>query len=370
MKRLLLLFCLIPASLFSHTEQSRDHSDEIDEAITKYVEGIRRSGSVDVDEEKIRRIFGDRTELSDDEAILEEEAPESDQISFHNAGSAVHVVQKGETLFAIARKYGVAPTDLVKLNPFLNERPLYIGDKLTVRSQPAPAKVVKKNDKGLPEKESSSPDNGWKKKQVVKYKVKKYTVKKGDSLSAIARKHNKSLADLLKLNDMKKNEVIQPNQVLFVEKMQITENFRYRNLFVQPVDGRLSSGFGRRRNPFVAGVYHFHKGIDLAAVIGTPFRAARDGLVVFSGRMQGYGNVIFIRHKDGYITVYGHNKLNLVKNGDIVRQGQTIGEVGRTGIATGPHLHFEVRKMDEIINPFIALKMQEVIPVSTETAQK
>lgn len=370
MKRLLLLFCLIPASLFSHTGQSHDHSDEIDEAITKYVEGIRRSGNIDVDEEKIRRIFGDPAGLSDDEAILEEEASESDQISFHNAGSAVHVVQKGETLFAIARKYGVAPTDLVKLNPFLNKRPLYIGDRLNVRSQSAPAEIVKKNEKGLPENESSSPDNGWKRKRVVKYRVKKYTVKKGDSLSAIARKHNKSLADLLRLNDMKKSEVIHPNQVLLVEKIEITENFRYRNLFVWPVDGRVSSGFGRRRNPFVPGVYHFHKGIDLSAVIGTPFRAARDGLVVFSGRMHGYGNVIFIRHKDGYITVYGHNKLNLVKNGDIVRQGQTIGEVGRTGIATGPHLHFEVRKMDEIINPLIALKMQEVIPVSTKTAQK
>jgi murein DD-endopeptidase MepM/ murein hydrolase activator NlpD len=368
MKRFLLLFCLIPASVFSHREDSQ--YDEIDEAIAKYVQSIRRKDSIDFDEEKLRRIFGDRSEASEDEAILEEES--ADQITFHNAGSAVHTVQKGETLFAIARKYGMAPADLIKHNPFLNERPLFIGDKLTVRSSTAKIteKIAEQDEKKLPEKESSSPDNQWKKKKVVEYRVKKYTVVKGDSLSSIARRHKKSLADLLKLNDMKAGDVIHPNQVLIVDRVQITENFRYRNLFILPVEGPVTSGFGRRRNPFMPEVYHFHKGIDLAAPIGTPFHAARDGIVVFSGRMQGYGNVIFIRHKDGYITVYGHNKVNLVKNGDIVRQGQTVGEVGRTGIATGPHLHFEVRKMEEIINPVVALKMLEVIPVSTETAHK
>lgn len=369
MKRLLLFFCLLPGVLFAHTEQHRDYADEIDQALHRYVEGIRRSGSVDIDEEKISRIFGRSGDENEDELILEEEA-DAEQTAFANAGSRVHVVQKGETLFAIARKYGVVPTDLIKWNPFLNGRPLYIGDRLTLKTPPSLQRPSSRKSVKKPGSGSSNKINGWKRKKVVKYRVKKYRVKKGDSLSAIARKHKKSLSEILKLNKMKKTDIIHPNQVLLIEKVKITKDYRYRKLFVQPVKGRLSSGFGSRRNPFAPGRYHFHKGIDLAAPIGTPFHAARDGLVMFSGRMRGYGNVIFIRHKGGYITVYGHNKVNLVKNGDIVRQGQVIGKIGRTGIATGPHLHFEVRKMDEIINPFVALKMQEVIPVSSKTAYR
>jgi len=393
MKRLLSLFLLIPVGVWAHPAPSSDFSGEIDEAIAKYVEGIRNSKSIDLDDEKLRRIFGDQIDLQNqdlksDEAIVEEDVTAADdaaqntddQQSFRNAGTQrIHVVQKGETLFAIARRYGIKPTDLVKTNSFLNDRSLYIGDKLTIQFAAATPAATKTTTTvkpkattiaKLPDVETSSADNQWKKKQVVKYIVKKYTIKKGDTLSAIARNHKISLTELRSINDMKANEVIHPNQVIFVEKRRITSNFQYRNIFVQPVEGRLSSGFGRRRNPFVAGLFHFHKGIDLAAVIGTKFRAARDGIVVYSGRMQGYGNVIFLRHKDGYITVYGHNKLNLVKNGDIVHQGQIIGEVGRTGIATGPHLHFEVRKMDEVINPFVALKMQEVVPLAREAALK
>ncbi|MBW7858941.1 MAG: M23 family metallopeptidase [Leptonema sp. (in: Bacteria)] len=356
----------------------------------KYVQTIRTPGRVDIDEQKIRQVFGDRTELdketelASEDIIVEEENDIEPQTSFSNTqnGPLTHVVQRGDTLFAIARYYGISPKDLIQLNSFLDNRALFVGDRLTVRPAGRVQKTVEQPKKTSPTianidpnkkldgPETSSADNTWKKKQVVTYKVKKYTIKKGDTLSTIARNHKVGLAYLLEINNMKKTDILQPNQVIFVEKLQTTQNLKYRQIFVKPVEGRLSSGFGRRRNPFVKTLFHFHKGIDLAAVIGTQFRAARDGIVVYSGRMQGYGNVIFVRHKDNYITIYGHNKQNLVKNGDIVRQGQTIGLVGRTGIATGPHLHFEVRKMDEVMNPFVALKMQEVISVSTETAHR
>ena len=376
------------APLLAHPpSENKDYSNEIDDEIMKYIQTIRTPGRVDIDEQKIRQVFGDRTEfdketeLASEATILEEETNVEPQISFSNTqnGPMTHVVQRGDTLFAIARRYGIPPKDLIQLNSFLNNRALFVGDRLTVRSknqvqqpivQPKKEAPTVVTDKKLTGPETSSADNSWKKKQVVTYKVKKYTIKKGDTLSTIARKHKIGLAYLLEVNGLKKTDVIQPNQVIFVEKLQTTQNLKYRQIFVKPVEGRLSSGFGQRRNPFVKTLFHFHKGIDLAAIIGTEFRAARDGIVVYSGRMQGYGNVIFVRHKDNYITVYGHNKQNLVKNGDIVRQGQTIGLVGRTGIATGPHLHFEVRKMDEVMNPFVALKMQEVISVSTETAHR
>lgn len=350
----------------------RDYSGEIDRAIENYVRGVQ-SASKDADDEKVRRIFGTDRKHEGEEILEEEES-----IQFNNAGTpAVHVVQKSETLFAIARRYGIAPADLVKQNAFLNDRPLLIGDRLTLHDGSANRNLPGKHPQnGQPTSvrpggvDDAAKTNAWKKKEVVTYRIKKYTVKKGETLSGIARKHKISVADLRKLNDMKKKDGLHPDQIILVEKIRVTQHLKYRQYFQMPVEGMITSGFGRRRNPFVPSVFHFHKGIDLGAVIGTRFHAARDGLVIFSGRMQGYGNVIFLRHKDGYITIYGHNKMNLVKNGDIVRQGQTIGEVGRTGIATGPHLHFEVRKMDDVINPFIALKLQEIIEVSTETAHR
>ncbi len=80
--------------------------------------------------------------------------------------------------------------------------------------------------------------------------------------------------------------------------------------------------------------------------------AADDGRVVYSdSRIRGYGNMIVIKHAGNLSTVYAHNKVNLVKEGDFVRRGQKIAEVGKTGNATGPHLHFEVRNGQEAVDP-------------------
>lgn len=353
---------LLPGLL--HPEMpAKDFSHEIDEALANYVNGIR--ATKDHDEEKIRKIFSNG--YGEDEILQEEEV-----VRFNNVGTpAIHVVQKGETLFAIARRYGIAPAELVKHNAFLNDRALFVGDRLSLsgerKAAPSGANAPATRN---PSVKLKTVANAWKKKDVVTYRTKKYTAKKGESITSIARKHKLSVAELCRLNDMKKTDRIHPDKVLVVQKIRSTQHIKVRQFFLQPVDGTVTSGFGQRRNPFIPSVLHFHKGIDIGAMIGRRFHVARDGLVIYSGRMQGYGNVIFVRHQDGYITVYGHNKVNLVKNGDVVRQGQEIGEVGRTGIATGPHLHFEVRKMDDVINPFVALKMEEVMQVSTETAHR
>lgn len=86
-----------------------------------------------------------------------------------------------------------------------------------------------------------------------------------------------------------------------------------------------------------------HRGIDLTAPTGTSVFAALDGLVLMSGRHKQYGNFVVLEHGNGVVTLYAHHKLNLVREGDIVRRGQKIAEVGRTGNATGPHLHFELK---------------------------
>ncbi|WP_363182312.1 M23 family metallopeptidase [uncultured Lamprocystis sp.] len=114
--------------------------------------------------------------------------------------------------------------------------------------------------------------------------------------------------------------------------------------------GYITSNYGFRIHP-IKGRRLFHQGVDFAAPSGSPVVAVADGLVTFSGRRSGYGNLIEIRHVDGYTTRYGHNQVNLVQEGQQIRQGQKIGAVGATGTATGPHVHFEVLKNGEHLNP-------------------
>ncbi|MBQ4334177.1 MAG: peptidoglycan DD-metalloendopeptidase family protein, partial [Myxococcaceae bacterium] len=103
-----------------------------------------------------------------------------------------------------------------------------------------------------------------------------------------------------------------------------------------PVRGVLYARFGKRAESV-------HDGIDLSAPEGTPIRAAADGRVLFSAPQHGYGNLIIIEHQDGLLTLYAHNRENLVKEGERVRLGQVIARVGRGSATSGPYLHFEVR---------------------------
>ena len=110
--------------------------------------------------------------------------------------------------------------------------------------------------------------------------------------------------------------------------------------FMRPVDGPVTSGFGMRYHPILHRT-RLHAGIDFGAAIGTPVHAAGPGAVVAATRMRGFGNVVIIDH-GGVSTVYAHLSRIGVSFGARVSQGQTIGAVGMTGLATGPHLHWEV----------------------------
>jgi murein DD-endopeptidase MepM/ murein hydrolase activator NlpD len=109
-----------------------------------------------------------------------------------------------------------------------------------------------------------------------------------------------------------------------------------------PVDGVVSSPEGWRRDP-IDGQTRYHTGMDIAAPAGTTIRAVEGGRVIESGVKGGYGNAVVIQTEDGRKMVYAHNRRNLVQVGDQVKAGELIGEVGATGRATGPHVHFEVK---------------------------
>lgn len=130
------------------------------------------------------------------------------------------------------------------------------------------------------------------------------------------------------------------------------ERFYFRGQgFAHPLPGAvLSSGYGNRRDP-INNRKSFHGGIDLAAKVGTPVLASAPGKVIHAGPAGGYGNLIILEHRYEYTTYYGHLSKIHVKKGDSVNQGQKIGEVGKTGRVTGPHLHFEIRKDGKHTSP-------------------
>ncbi|RMG04210.1 MAG: peptidase M23 [Nitrospirae bacterium] len=120
-----------------------------------------------------------------------------------------------------------------------------------------------------------------------------------------------------------------------------------------PVDGRISSPFGMRKDPFT-GKERFHKGVDIAAPLNSPVYPHAEGVVVFSGKLKGYGNVVIVRHPDGVVTKYAHNAENLVRSGDHVSPDNPIALVGSTGRATGPHLHYEMIVDGRAVDPLKA----------------
>ena len=122
-----------------------------------------------------------------------------------------------------------------------------------------------------------------------------------------------------------------------------------------PVPGEVTSRFGNRFHP-ILGHERFHRGVDLRATFGTPIVAAADGRVVSAGWSGGYGRLVRLAHSGGMETMYGHMSRIAASSGEIVRRGQIIGYVGSSGLSTGPHLHYEVHKNGQAVNP-LSVKM-------------
>jgi len=151
------------------------------------------------------------------------------------------------------------------------------------------------------------------------------------------------------------------------ETLYYTEDGRpLRKSFLRtPVEfTRISSGFSTGRKHPILGYMRAHKGVDYAAPSGTPIRAAGDGKIVFRGWKSGYGNFVMIQHNNKITTAYGHmSRFAKVGVGQHVSQGQTIGYVGMTGLATGPHLHYEFRVGGQHRNPLaVTLPKAEPLP--------
>lgn len=178
-----------------------------------------------------------------------------------------------------------------------------------------------------------------------------HTVKPGETLWRICKAYGVNLEEVARLNGLHDPTKVHVGQRIFIpgakEVLEValppSRVLEEEPQFLWPVLGMISRGFseGEAR----------HCGVDILAPIGTPIRAAMKGKVVFSGVLRGYGNVVVLEHSGGFYTVYAHNLVNLVREGQWVERGEVIARVGRTGNATTPHLHFEIRNGAKAIDP-------------------
>lgn len=160
------------------------------------------------------------------------------------------------------------------------------------------------------------------------------------------------------LQKSQKIELKTPAQI----ELQKTEQKPQPNLLPErislPVPGRITSSYGLRIDPIDGKIRH-HNGIDIAVPKGTEIKAVMPGKVVYSGYSRGYGNCVIIEHENGIQTVYAHNSKNLVKTGQTVTKDTVIALSGDSGRTTGPHLHFEVRKNGNPVNPLAMINKSE-----------
>ena len=188
-----------------------------------------------------------------------------------------------------------------------------------------------------------------------------HVVHKGETLWRISKRYGTTVDAIARANQLRDPTAIRVGQRLVIPRRSGPKSGgtwtgsdpRGRSAaphLMWPVSGRVSSRFGMRNGAH-------HDGIDIPARMGTPVRAAEAGRVVHSDdALAGYGNMIIVKHAGQLSTVYAHNRKNLVRLGQFVKKGEVIAEVGQTGRATTPHVHFEVRRDGRARNPLNYLK--------------
>ena len=231
-----------------------------------------------------------------------------------------YTIGEGENLTTISRKIGVNLDTLVSVNKITNANKLKPGQKIIIP-----------NRNGL-----------------------LYTIKQNENIEEVASKYDIQLNRILAFNKIDEISDIEIGDDIFLPGAKYTLDERiekFGQMFSLPVTvTRISSLFGYRVHP-ITKVRTKHTGVDIPGSLNTPVYAARKGKVIFAGYSGGYGNLVIVRHDKGYTTYYGHLNRITTKIGANVGVGVMIGRMGSTGNSTGSHLHFEVRRNGEALNP-------------------
>jgi murein DD-endopeptidase MepM/ murein hydrolase activator NlpD len=304
-------------------------------------------------------------------------------------GGKAITIARGDTVNSLSRRYNVPATAITQTNGLAAGAALHPGQRLVI------PKYTGGNAAAAVQQPQADPVSTGSTRGAGQYV---HTINPGETLMALSRKYNKSLGEIARANNLPVNHRVaigerivipgvratntqvaaaaprpavapaapaQPQRMVSAEppaqasarvitpaastpepaKADADEpagatGFRW------PVRGRVIAGFG----PKPTGQQN--DGINLAVPEGTPVKAADDGTVAYAGNeLKGYGNLVLIRHANGYVTAYAHASELMVKRGDTVKRGQVIAKSGQTGNVTSPQLHFEVRKGATPVDP-------------------
>jgi murein DD-endopeptidase MepM/ murein hydrolase activator NlpD len=267
-------------------------------------------------------LYEETVELSPDsfEQVLESAELDAElllksRILFYDS----HTVKSGDNISVLAVDYGLNQDTIISINKITNSRLLQIGKVLKIPNQDG----------------------------VL------HNVKNGETLSSIAEKYKADEKTIQTINELFSENII-AGKDLFIPGAKldwVSLQEINGDLFIWPVNGAITSPYGYRRDPFNSGRNSFHTGIDIRGNMGTPIKAAMGGRVSQVGTDNVLGNYVIISHHSGYRTLYGHMSVIRTRTGAYVAQGELIGNVGSTGLSTGPHLHFTVYKNGVTVNP-------------------
>lgn len=239
------------------------------------------------------------------------------------APPSVHIVNRGDTLMSIARRNNVPVGELAKANNLDQSAKLSLGMKLTVPGSKSAAAAPVAQPVAAAPAQPVAP---------LAAPATKMAAAGGPSQSA-------RLASAT-TNVVEEKPVVEAASVKSSEATGALPTFRW------PVRGKVITSYGAKTNG------KSNDGINLAVPEGTPVKAAEDGVVAYSGNeLKGYGNLVLVRHSNGYVTAYAHASELLVKRGDTIKRGQIIAKSGQSGEVGSPQLHFEIRKGSSPVDP-------------------
>ena len=249
--------------------------------------------------------------------------PASKPVAAAAAPSSVHIVNRGDTLMSIARRNNVPVAELAKANNLDQSAKLSLGMKLAVPGSKSAAAAPVAQPVAAAPVQPVAP---------VAAPATKVASAGGPPQSA-------RLAQAT-TNVVEEKPVVEAASVKPSEATGALPTFRW------PVRGKVITSYGAKTNG------KSNDGINLAVPEGTPVKAAEDGVVAYSGNeLKGYGNLVLVRHSNGYVTAYAHASELMVKRGDTIKRGQIIAKSGQSGEVGSPQLHFEIRKGSSPVDP-------------------
>jgi murein DD-endopeptidase MepM/ murein hydrolase activator NlpD len=244
-------------------------------------------------------------------------------------GFRTHTLQQGETFSDVVIRYGLTTDALVGANP----------DISSLDTLPTGIELLIPPGAGL----------------VI-------TLQRGENIKELLESYNVSVLEFMQVNNIQSPLELRAGKMFFLPGVKpqaaldrLAKVREEENRYLWPVQGRITSYFGRRN--LGMGTASFHRAIDVAAPTGTAITAARSGTVTYAGWSErGYGNLVKIQHQGGDETWYAHQSEILVSVGQYVKQSEVIGLVGSTGLSTGPHLHFELHEAGTAVDPLAYLR--------------